>query len=537
MNQVLPINVGARIKADLLRLFVSATDDENHLAALRTRVQRGIESLREAGVVHQGGPLPVAAFQSSSLPVRPSAPSAYFEQLLEDVTLQSVDLSSPLCLGHMSGVVPQFAGVLAELVVLLNQNLVKRDASRALTLVERQVLGMMHRLVYGRPDQFYRRHIQDAMSTLGVMTTGGTLGNLTALWIARNACFPKATEFPGVEAAGLPAALAHYGYDEAVIVGSRLMHYSIQKAAGLLGLGCRGVIQLPLDSAHRLDVNALRDCLADCARTRRRVLAIVGLAGSTDCGSIDPLAPISRLAHRAGIFFHVDAAWGGPLLFSARQRTRLAGIAAADAVVIDGHKQMYLPLGTSMLLLRNPASARVIEKHSHYILQNGSGDLGQRSLEGSRAGAALFLHAALHLVGVAGYGFLIDENCRKARLMAKLVAESPEFELLLEPETNIVLYRYLPRPLRPPAHRPAFTARETDRLNQLNERLQQQQARAGRTFTARTIVEHRRPGATARAVVALRAVLANPLVEECHIRQVLADQAMIGAELERLSEC
>src|SRR5262249_8715809 len=158
--------------------------------------------------------------------------------------------------------------------------------------------------------------------------------------------------FGGIEPEGLPAALRYYDCAGAVVVGSELLHYSFDKAMSLAGFGTRNLVRVPVDANHRLDVDALERSLADLRRSRQKVIAIVGVAGPTDCGSIDPLRRIARIASREGIHFHVDAAWGGPLLFSARRRGMLAGIELADTVTIDGHKQMHLPIGTSMLLLR-----------------------------------------------------------------------------------------------------------------------------------------------------------------------------------------
>jgi putative pyridoxal-dependent aspartate 1-decarboxylase len=454
----------------------------------------------------------------------------YFHQLEETVIRNSADLSSTLCMGHMSGICPHFMTLVGELIVVLNQNLVKREASPSLTQVEVETLAALHRVVYGQSDDYYRRHSRNHDSTLGLITSGGTLSNLTALWIARNLCFAPTDDFPGIEATGVAQAFARYACESAVIVGSRLMHYSIEKAAALLGLGTQGVLLLPVDGANRLDVQALQDCVTDCAARKRRIIAIVGVAGTTECGSIDPLDAIAEVALQHRIFFHVDAAWGGPLLFSGRYRRYLAGIEHADSVVLDGHKQMYLPVAASALLLRDPRSARVIEKQSHYMLQEGSGDLGRRTLEGSRNGAALFFHAGLQLIGAEGYGFLMEENLRKAQLMAGLIQKRPEFELLTQPETNILLFRGLPAAYRHsrPKH---FSTEENAAINTFNERLQKRQSQTGRSFVSRTTIAL---GKTAQelALVALRAVITNPLMEERDVQSVLDDQVSIMAELE-----
>jgi glutamate decarboxylase len=140
-------------------------------------------------------------------------------------------------------------------------------------------------------------------------------------------------------------------------------------------------------------------------------------------------------------------------------------------VVLDGHKQMYLPVAASALLHHDPKSARVIEKQSRYMLQEGSGDLGRRSLEGSRNGAALFFHAGLQLIGAEGYSFLMEENLRKTKIMAELIRKRPEFEILTEPQTNILLFRGLPVAFRH-LRTYQFSAKENTLINAFNERLQ-----------------------------------------------------------------
>jgi glutamate decarboxylase len=286
-----------------------------------------------------------------------------------------------------------------------------------------------------------------------------------------------------------------------------------------------------VDHHYRLELAALRNAIDRCHANGQLILAIVGLAGSTDCGSIDPLSDIADVAEESNTHFHVDAAWGGPLIFSDSYRSMLEGIERADSVTLDGHKQMYVPIGSSMLLLKSPQQANVIEKQAHYVLRQGSGDLGKRSVEGSRAGSALFLHAALSIIGSEGYGFLIEENIRKARFMAQLIRRSPEFELIAEPETNILLYRYLPRELRArSAKNGSLTDADNRRINDLNERLQKLQHEAGRTYVSRTTVEKCRCQ-QAVSLVALRAVIANPLTTEEDIKVVLQDQITIAATL------
>ena len=200
-------------------------------------------------------------------------------------------------------------------------------------------------------------------------------------------------------------------------------------------------------------------------------------------------------------------------------------------MTIDGHKQLYLPMGIGMVLFKDPEQARVIEKQAAYIIRTGSPDLGRRALEGSRPGMALFLHAALHILGRRGYAHLIDEGMAKAAFMASLIRDRPELELLVEPHINIVNYRYLPAPVRERVARGArLSPEEDDAVSAFNVRLQEKQRQDGLTFVSRTSLAFA-SAAPGRPIVALRAVLANPLTEERHIVEVLDRQRQLANEL------
>src|SRR5215216_6095122 len=119
----------------------------------------------------------------------------------------------------MTSALPHFMRSLGRLQVALNQNVVKIETSKAFTPFERQTLAMIHRLIFNRSDDFYYEHVQKQASTLGIVTSGGTLANITALWCARNRALRPQDGFAGIESEGLAAALKFYGYDSAVIIG------------------------------------------------------------------------------------------------------------------------------------------------------------------------------------------------------------------------------------------------------------------------------------------------------------------------------
>src|SRR5262249_51745454 len=138
-------------------------------------------------------------FNSSRMPVASVDIEDYVDGLYDQVIRHSINTSSPRYVGHMTAGVPHFAWSLGKLITALNQNLVKSETSKSLTPLERQALAMMHRLVYAFSDDFYDGHTQNRNSTLGIMTSGGTLANITAVWCARNALLRPDETFQGIE--------------------------------------------------------------------------------------------------------------------------------------------------------------------------------------------------------------------------------------------------------------------------------------------------------------------------------------------------
>jgi len=335
------------------------------------------------------------------------------------------------------------------------------------------------------------------------------------MWSARNAAVSDAH----VQKFGLAGALARSGHSGVAIIGPVSMHYSFAKAADLLGIGTGNLVQVRLQPDDRIDLMSLRRAVRRCQSSGRLVIAIVGVAGTTNSGAIDPLDQMADLAAETGCTFHVDAAWGGPVLMSKRRRHFLAGIERADTVTLDGHKQLFLPVGSGILLFRDPTAARGHEHTAAYTVRRHSGDLGLRSPEGSRPGTALLLHAALHVLGRSGYAELLDRGVRLASYLADSVRAHPRFQLLREPQLNIVLYRYLPN-----EGYPGGSAKGIDALNTAIQRLQR---RAGGALVSRTTTT-----VDGRRRVALRAVLANPMTTEGDIDAVLSEQLRFGRLLE-----
>ncbi len=475
-------------------------------------------------------------FQETLIPEDPMFVSEQVDFLLNRVVAQSVHTSSPGFIGHMTSALPFFMFPLAKIMMTLNQNVVKIETSKAFTPLERQVVGMLHRLVYGRSDDFYAQWTQNFFHSLGVFCSGGTVANITALWVARNRRLAPQGDFAGVAQEGLAAALRHAELDGLAVLVSRRGHYSLRKAADLLGLGQRHLIAVPVTEHHRIDLRALR---AEIARLRARrigILAIVGIAGTTETGNVDPLAAMADIAAECGAHFHVDAAWGGPTLFSRRYRGLLDGIERADSVTIDAHKQLYVPVGAGMVVFREVQALDAVEHHANYVIRKGSRDIGKHTLEGTRPGMAMLVHSGLRIIGRKGYELLIDLGVDKARLFADMIRESPDFELITEPELNLLTYRFVPPRARLELARADAERSATlnEALNSLTELIQKEQRASGKTFVSRTRLESMKYGG--QVLTVFRVVLANPLTTPEILADILREQREHAERLLRSDE-
>ncbi len=430
-------------------------------------------------------------------------------EIIEEIAPQAVNVSSPYFIGHMTSAIPFFMVHLSTIVAALNQNQVKIETSKVVSVYERQVLAKIHRLLFNLDESFYKTHIQKPESALGSFVEDGTLANLSALWVARNRLLPSESGYSGAERDGMVRAMHDRGLKKLTILVSELGHYSIRKSAGVLGLGYDAITPIPVDGENRIDLKELKRTLEKHQRDpETAVMAVIGIAGTTETGAVDPLPTMAELCHEfGGIHFHVDAAWGGPVLLSERYRGLLKGIESADSVTIDGHKQFYLPMTNGMVFFRDPQAMDAVAYNAAYINRPGSVDLGIRSLAGSRAANCLILGSALDIMGAEGYALLIDHGIELARIFAKEIIARPMFELVTAPELNILTYRLVPNELHVSQGSTAATNKDVrlQLLNDINIKVQRMQREAGKSFVSRTTLRRSDQPDT----VVLRVVLMN----------------------------
>ena len=451
-------------------------------------------------------------------------------ELIEDIAPHAVNVASPYFVGHMTSAMPFFMVHLKTIVTALNQNLVKIETSKIVSILEKQVIAKIHRIIYKKNESFYKEHAQNAETTLGGFTKDGTLANITALWVARNSLLaPTKDGFSGIEEEGIAAAYKAYGIERCVILASKLSHYSLKKAGGILGIGNQNIIGIDVDTNNRINLDLLKKKIKEIKQTsgRIRILAVVGIAGTTETGTIDPLKEIGMLCSENRIHFHVDAAWGGPTLMSEKYSHLLDGIELADSVTIDCHKQFYMPMSSGMVYFKNPAIMDSIEYHANYVNRPGSVDLGIKSIAGSREANSIILDCALKIMGTQGYALLIEHGIETARKLAEEIKKRPDFQLITSPELNLLTYRICPADIREKLSEDNFEQRQSinEKLNKINRTVQRLQREAGKSFVSRTTLsignKHKED------IIVLRCVIMNPMTNINILRKILNEQEEI----------
>jgi len=433
----------------LFRVFTKPEHDDSTLAKIERHLSDNVSDFLSQHVVTKKTSLEEIEkdFSSARLPDSPEFVSSHAEALLDKLVAHSVNTYAPTFIGHMTSALPYFHLPLSKLMV-----------------------GLLH----------------SAEHSLGAFCSGGTIANITALWVARNLLLAPQAGFKGVAKTGLVAAYKHFNIENLGLMSSRRGHYSLGKTIDVLGIGRDNMLSIESPKQVLCPEKALAVGKAYQAKGNK-LLAIVGIAGTTETGHVDPLDELADVAKELGCWFHVDAAWGGATLFSSRNRNKLKGIEKADSVTIDAHKQMYVPMGAGMAIFKDPAASNSVRHHAQYILRQGSKDLGATTLEGSRNGMAMMVYSSFHILGRRGYELLIDRSIELAQNFAKMIDLNPHFELTTAPVLSLLTYRLRPAALE---HLPSLTSEQQSffntQLDELTVSVQKQQREAGKSFVSRT---------------------------------------------------
>ena len=336
------------------------------------------------------------------------------DQVLNEVFNEMVDKGFHVPSANYFGLMnptPTYIGVLAEaLVAGLNPQLATVKRSQLASKIEHETVRWIGERV-GWPSEFN-----------GTFTSGGNEANFTGIALALASKFPHAIE-EGVASIGAQPVL--YASDEA--------HHSLDKSAGLLGVGRKALRRIPVNDNVQLDPQILQRTIPADLASGKKPFCVVGTTGTTNTGAVDDLSALAEICERYDLWLHVDGAYGGAAIFSDKHRGLLRGIEKADSITIDPHKWMAMPLAAGVVLTRHPemlerafaVAAPYMPKASEYAGLDNS----RISSQWTRRMNSLKLWLTLQVHGRKAYEEHIDRQLNLAQSFAAWVSRSQHFEL------------------------------------------------------------------------------------------------------------
>ncbi|MER5884171.1 aminotransferase class I/II-fold pyridoxal phosphate-dependent enzyme [Streptomyces sp. NPDC001941] len=480
------------------------------LESVRTLVNSAIDILQEvsaqrSGPVPPGGPEGArnAAAQVLTGPLLPED-GTDAEQVLLDLVRPyaqwSADITHPAALARMQPPPLDVTAATELAAAVLNQSLHAWESGPFALELDRWVVARLAELAGYDPEE-----------AGGTLTPGGSVSNLMAMTMARDTVLAEKTgayPFQG----GLRAL------DKTpVVLCPEGVHFSIERAVRLLGIGEDNIVTVPLDKSGRMIPEEADRLLTELPEDKVAV-ALVAVAGSTDLGIVDPLPQLAEIARRHGVWLHADAAYGAGALFSPKLRGLLEGVELADSITVDLHKFGWSPASSAVLLVRR-AEALVSfglqpttclsaddDTCAGYIGLQGS------SLQTTRRADALKIAVTMRTLGATTMAAMVDACHGLARYAADRIAREPRLELFTEPPLTAVLFRYLPQDGSDP--------------DAFNGRLRRRLMEEGRTLLARTHIA----GDDGVSRVYLKLMLLNPETTPAQLDAVLDDLLAAAAE-------
>lgn len=333
--------------------------------------------------------------------------------LVRQVQRNSLRLSHPRFAAQQVAAPIPAAALVESVVAALNQSLAVWEMSPIGTAIDRDLMGRFKKL-FGYPSM-----------AEGSLVPGGAFANLTALLAARDALVPNASNTGNARIA--------------IVVGAQA-HYSIARAAAILGLGKDSVFKVDLESEFRTDVTKADEALRAARKAGFRKFILVGSSGSTPTGSFDDLVALRKVATKYNAWFHVDAAHGAGLAFSSRMRTLLRGLSDADSMIFDPHKMMFMPLSAGGVLVRNGKKLlNPLQEQAPYLFGSKRlwPDLGHITIACSQRFDALKTWLVWQAYGPEVWGETATRVCDTAMAAFEYCSQSEILAPVHKPHSNI----------------------------------------------------------------------------------------------------
>lgn len=364
----------------------------------------------------------------------PSFDKEKFEAIIDLYIKTGIQVHSPGYMGRQfSGVIP-LAGVFDFINSVVNQPSSFYEAGQLPNVVERVMADEFNKFIGWEKESF-------AMVT----TSGGSLANLTAILAARNDKFPQFWS---------EGAFALEGQARPAIAVSEDVHYSICRAAGILGIGEEQIVRLPVNRKKQICIDKVRPTLNAATERGLKVFCMVASVGTTSVGAFDPVDALAEITKEKNIWLHIDGAHGGSLLVSDTMRHKLKGIEKADSFILDAHKMMFVPAMCTLLFYKNKEkSYGAFRQEASYVFEKKPDiytefDSAEKNFECTKRPLIMNLWVLWAIYGKELFASKIEYLCHLTEQAYKILKDEPDFEALHQPEANILCFRYLPSNLR-----------------------------------------------------------------------------------------
>jgi aromatic-L-amino-acid/L-tryptophan decarboxylase len=409
----------------------------------------------------------IAALFEEPLPDDPQSMEGILRGVEQKIFANSTLCSNPRFFGYINGSGNQAAVVGELLAAAINQICGKWHFSPAATEVERRVIRWIAEFIGYPPDAG------------GCLITGGSAGNLAGLALARTQKAPFDADSLGMRSG--PSLTAYVSQEG---------HVSLEKCMALLGIGRRQLRRIAVHDDLTIDLEALERQIARDRATGCHPICVVGTAGTTNTGAIDPLEALAGLCRAQGLWFHVDAAYGGPAARTEVAGALLRGLDQADSIVVNPHKWLFVPVEASCILVRRASALRdtfrITADYLHAEADTSDDELvdfkdyGQQL---SRSFRALKVWMTFKAYGARRLRAAIESNIEIMRYLADRIDEAPDFVRLAPVPLSVVCFQY----------RTSDIARQADQddLDRLNSRLLEALERDGRVFLSGTKIRGR----------------------------------------------
>ena len=424
------------------------------------------------------------------------APKTVINKILE----RSIHLHHPNNMGHQVAVSLPMAALSDLVSSLLNPTIAAFDGSESQFVIEKYISDWMCKKI-GYTSKYG-----------GFFVSGGSLGNLSALLAAREIKSNSMVWENGVK-----------DHLNMAVMVSDNAHYCVSRSLQIMGLGKDSIISIPTTDNFHVTYDAMSACLEQAKKAGKKVFAVIGSACNTGPGTFEDLDMIADFCEANDLWFHVDGAHGGSLVLSERFKYLVKGIHRADSVVWDAHKMMMMPaLCTGVLFKKYSDSFKVIQHKAPYLYDDKSKDMtkdwynvSKRTIECTKNPMCFKIYTSLKVHGEELFSAYVTQTLLNARKLSRMIKVTQGLELALEPESNIVCFRFNPKNLT------------EKKLNCLQTKIRQQIVTSGNYYIVKTVL---------KGTTYLRTTLMNPLTTEDDMQHLVKEIQRIGISLSHKPE-